>query len=240
VLAGVYEGFAPPGNGVSRGTKGEESLNFEGGVRYRSDDGSFGVDAIGFYSDFDTSIRQCLFANPCNIGGASITDGRTIQTGSKEVRGLELGIFTDLYNSGSIRVPLRLAYTFTDGEYTGSSDLVGGVQKGDVLDYTPENVVALQLGIESDRNWRGYAAFNYADGAYTSNTAGRAGVNNAYLKTEDLFTVDLNVSYQLNADTEVYAKVDNLFDEQSITHRGADGARGNAPRWAGIGFRIRY
>ncbi len=239
-LAGVYEGFAPPGNGVSQGTKGEESLNFEGGVRYRSNDGSFGVDAIGFYSDFDTTIRQCLFANPCNIGGASITDGRTIQTGSKEVTGLELGIFATLYDSGSIQVPLRLAYTYTDGEYTGSSDLVGGVQKGDVLDYTPENILALQLGVESDLNWRGYVAFNYADGAYTSNTAGRAGVDDTYLTTEDLFTVDLNVSYQLNADTEVYAKVDNVFDEQRITHRGADGARGNAPRWAGFGLRLKF
>ncbi len=240
VLGGVHEGFAPPGNGVSKGTKGEESLNFEGGVRYRSNDGSFGVDAIGFYSDFDTTIRQCLFANPCNINGGSIADGRTIQTGSKEVQGLELGVFANLYDSGSIRVPLRLAYTYTDGEYTGSSDLVGGVLKGDVLEYTPDNILALQVGVESDRNWRGYAAFNYTDGSYTSNTAGRSGVDDTYLKTQDLFTVDLNVAYQLNADTEVYAKVDNLFDQQRITHRGADGARGNAPRWAGVGLRLKF
>ncbi|MFA5630417.1 MAG: TonB-dependent receptor [Porticoccaceae bacterium] len=243
LLAGVHEGFAPPGNGVGRGTEGEESLNFEAGVRYRSTDGSFGVDAIAFYSDYDTTVRQCLFANPCVNpvpGGAPIVDGSTQQTGAKEVAGLELGIFADLYDNGSIKVPLRLSYTYTDGEYNGASDLPTGVQSGDVLEYMPENIAALQIGVESVHNWRAYAAFNYTDGSYTTNTAGRSGVDNTYLTTEDLFTVDLNMTFSLSEDTEVYAKVDNLFDEQSITHRGADGARGNAPRWAGVGFRIRY
>lgn len=243
LLAGVHEGFAPPGNGVGKGTKGEESLNFEGGVRYRSNDNSFGVDAIGFYSDYDSTLRQCLFANPCPNpieGGAPIADGRTQQTGAKEVAGLELGIFADIYNNGSLRVPLRLAYTYTDGEYKGASDLPTGVRKGDVIEYTPENIAAIQVGLESVHNWRAYVAFNYADGTYTSNTAGRADVDNSWLVTQDLFTVDLNVSYKLSDSAEIYAKADNLFDKQRITHRGSDGARGNAPRWIGAGLRIKY
>ena len=243
VLAGVHQGFAPPGASVGQGTKGEESLNFEGGVRYRSNDGSFGVDAIGFYSDFDSTIRQCLFANPCTNpvpGGPPIVDGSTQQTGAKEVAGLELGVFADLYNQGGLRVPMRLAYTYTDGEYKGASDLPTGVQKGDVIEYTPKHIAALQFGLESDAGWRAYAVLNYTDGSFTTNTAGRAGVDDTYLKTQDLFTVDLNVTYRLSDSAEVYAKLDNLFDEQRITHRGADGARGNAPRWVGFGFRLRY
>ena len=243
LLAGVHQGFAPPGSGVGQGTKGEESLNFEGGVRYRSDDGSFGVDAIGFYSDYDTTLRQCLFANPCTnpvAGGAPIVDGSTQQTGAKEVSGLELGVFADLYDAGGIRVPLRLAYTLTDGEYKGASDLPTGVRKGDVIEYTPKHIAALQFGLETDAGWRAYAALNYTDGSFTSNTAGRTGVDDTYLKTQDLFTVDLNVSYRLSDSAEVYARIDNLFDQQRITHRGADGARGNAPRWVGFGFRLKY
>ncbi len=34
LLAGVHQGFAPPGNSASQGTKGEESDNFEAGVRF--------------------------------------------------------------------------------------------------------------------------------------------------------------------------------------------------------------
>ncbi|MCW5580253.1 MAG: TonB-dependent receptor plug domain-containing protein [Luteimonas sp.] len=112
LLGGVHQGFAPPGNGVARGAKGEESTNYEGGVRYRSDNGSFGVDAIGFLTDYENSMRTCLVANPCS---GRVVDG-TEQTGSKEVYGLELGLFANLYSSASLTVPVRLAYpTWTDG-----------------------------------------------------------------------------------------------------------------------------
>lgn len=35
LLGGAHEGFAPPGKGVGQGTKGEESTNYEAGVRFR-------------------------------------------------------------------------------------------------------------------------------------------------------------------------------------------------------------
>ncbi len=243
LISGVHQGFAPPGASAGQGTKGEESLNFEAGVRYRSADGQLGIDAIAFYSDYDTTIRQCLFADPCTnpvSGGAPIVDGSTQQTGAKEVLGLEFGLSATLYQSGDTSLPLRVAYTFTDGEYKGSSDLPTGVRKGDVIEYTPDHIAAIQLGWESGNRWKSYIALNYTDGTYTTNTAGRAGVDNTYLKTEDLFTVDVNVSWQLSETSEIYARVNNLLDEQSIQHRGADGARGNAPRWWGVGVRLHY
>lgn len=233
LLGGVHQGFAPPGNGSAQGTKGEESTNFEGGVRYRN--GSFGMDAIGFLSDYDNAMRTCLVANPCSGG---VVDG-TEQTGSKEVYGLELGAFATLYDNGAIRVPLRLAYTWTDGEYTRDSD-TGNVLKGDVIEYTPKNIGQLQLGLESERGWNTYAALTYSDGAYTTNTAGRAGVDDTYQRTQSLFTVDVAATYPLSSSAEVYARIDNVLDERRITHRGADGARGNAPRSYGLGLRVKF
>ncbi len=243
LISGVHQGFAPPGASAGQGTKGEESLNFEAGARYRSDDGNFGVDAIAFYSDFDTTLRQCLVANPCVnpvTGGAPIVDGSTQQTGAKEVSGLEFGLFSNLYNANNLSVPLRIAYTFTDGEYKGSSDLPTGVQRGDVIEYTPENIASIQIGLESGDTWKSYASFNYIGDTYTSNTAGRPGVDSTYLTTQSLFTVDLNIARQLSPTSEVYLKINNAFDEQKIMHRGADGARGNAPRWVGVGLRLKY
>lgn len=241
LIGGVHEGFAAPGNGVGRGTRGEESTNYEAGVRFR--DGRFGLDAVGFYSDYQNTLRQCLFANPCPnpvAGGAPIVDGSTQQTGSKEVRGLELSAFADLYRGDGFSVPLRFAYTYTDGKYNGGSDLPTGVRKGDVIEYTPKHVGSLQLGLEGERGWNAYAALNYIDGAYTSNTAGRDGVDDRYLKTDSLFTVDLVTSYPINDAIDVYLRVDNAFDQQKITHRGADGARGNAPRWTSFGMKFRF
>ena len=233
LLGGVHQGFAPPGNGSPQGTRGEESTNFEGGVRYRN--GGFGVDAIGFLTDYKNAMRTCLVANPCS--GDVVTG--TEQTGSKEVYGLELGLFAELYGNGAFSVPLRLAYTWTDGEYTRDSD-TGSVLDGDVIEYTPRNIGQLQLGVEGAGGWNAYAALSYSDGAWTTNTAGRAGVDNRYQRTQSLFTVDLAAAYPMSPTAEVYARVDNVLDERRITHRGADGARGNAPRSYGLGLRLKF
>jgi len=241
LLGGIHEGFAAPGNGVARGTKGEESLNFELGVRYRDSLG--GVDAVAFYSDYDNALRQCLFANPCTNpvpGGDPITDGSTQQDGSKKVQGLELSAFADLYQTGNFSVPLRFSYTYTDSEYTGSADLTTGVQKGDVMEYTPEHVASLQVGLEGLSGFSTHLALNYTDSSWTSNTAKRAGVDNRFLSTQSLFTVDLVAAYQVSEAASFYARVDNIFDEQRITHRGADGARGNAPRWVSFGLKYQF
>lgn len=234
LLAGVHEGFAPPGSGATMGTRGEESVNWELGARYYA--GGIGFDVVGFYSDYDNALRNCLVANPCPGG---IVDG-TQQTGAKEVYGVELGLSANVYEDGGIAVPVRVAYTYTSGEYTRASDVTSGVQKGDVLDYTPEHEFSVQVGVESDAGWRAYAAFNYADGTCVDTTCGRPGVDNRFRKTESLFTVDLSASFRVTDTVDLYAKVDNVFDERKISHRGSDGARGNPARYAGFGLRLTY
>lgn len=233
LLGGVHQGFAPPGSGVGNGTRGEESTNFEAGARYRS--GKLGVDAIGFYSDYSNAMRNCLVGNPCP-GGA--TDG-TQQTGSKEVYGLELGMFSELHRSARGAFPVRLAYTYTDGEYTRNSDVTAGVLKGDVLEYTPKHILSAQVGWETAA-WKSYLALNYNSTSCSSNTCGRAGVDKRFLETDSLVTVNLSTAYRISPAMEIYAKIDNLFDQQRITSRGPDGARGNMGRYAAVGLRAKF
>lgn len=233
LLAGVHQGFSPPGSTASQGTRGEESLNFEAGVRWRGE--RAGIDAIAFYSDYRNALRNCLVANPCPGG---VTEG-TRQTGSKEVYGLELGAFANLGRTGSVSFPARLAYTYTDGKYTRDSDVAGGVLSGDVLDYTPKHAASLQFGAEST-GWNAYARLNYTDGACVTTTCGRAGADTRFLRTDSLFTLDLAATRKLTPTLDVYARVENLLDEQRITHRGADGARGNMGRYVGVGMRARF
>lgn len=101
---------------------------------------------------------------------------------------------------------MRLSYTYTDGEHTRASDVPAGVQKGDVLDYTPRHIAQLQLGMESNSGWKSYLAASYA----------------------------------LSHQAELYARMENIFDEQEITHRGSDGARGNIGRNGSVGLRLRF
>lgn len=234
LLAGVHQGFAPPGNSASQGTKGEESDNFEAGVRFRRD--HTGVDIVSFYSDYSNALRNCLVANPCP-GGA--VDG-TQQTGSKEVYGVEIGGFSELYRHGAYVMPIRATYTYTDGEYTKASDTTSGVQKGDVLDYTPKHIGSVQVGVEYDNLWQSYLALSYVDGSCSTTTCERAGVDDRFLATESLLSVDWSLTYRLNDFTQLYGKVENLFDQQRITHRGADGARGNSGRSGALGLRVSF
>lgn len=234
ILAGVHEGFAPPGSGAVDGSKGEESTNFEGGVRFRR--GSLGVDLIGFYTDYENALRNCLVANPC-VNGA--IDG-VQQDGAKEVYGLEVGVVASLFRGPGYHVPLRLAYTYTDGEYTRAADVASGVRKGDVLDYTPKHIGRLEVGLEYAERFRFNVALNYQDETCTTTTCGRSGVDTRFLKTQSLFTTDLLASYSLTKSVDLYARVENVFDEHKISHRGADGARSNPGRYFGGGVRATF
>ena len=233
VLGGIHQGFAPPGNGSANGTRGEESVNYEGGLRWRSH--GWGVDAIGFLTNYRNSMRTCLVANPCPGG---IVTG-TQQTGRKKVYGLELGVFGTLVENDHLRMPLRVAYTLTDGEYTSDSD-TRSVLKNDVIEYTPKNVATVQLGFETNNGWNSYLALNYQSRAWTASNARRPGVDSHFLQTDSLFTVNFTTGYALTENTEVYARINNVFDQQRITHRGADGARGNAPREYTLGVRVKF
>src|SRR5690606_7684915 len=105
VLAGVHQGFAPPGSGATEGSRGEESTNVEGGFRFYQ--GATGVDVVGFYTDYNNALRNCLVANPCADGAV---DG-VQQDGAKEVHGLEVGVQTNLVENPEFAIPLRFAYT---------------------------------------------------------------------------------------------------------------------------------
>lgn len=234
LLAGMHQGFAPPGSSASQGTEGEESDNYEAGVRFRRD--QTGVDIVSFYSDYSNALRNCSVANNCPDGRV---DG-TLQTGSKEVYGVEIGAYSELYREGAYVMPIRATYTYTDGEYTKDSDSAPGVLKGDVLDYTPKHIGSVQLGLEYDNLWQSYVALSYVDGSCSTTTCGRAGVDDEFLATESLFSVDWSLTYRLNDFTQVYGKVENLFDQQRITHRGSDGARGNSGRSGALGLRVSF
>lgn len=234
LLAGIHQGFAPPGSAAVEGSRGEESTNIEGGFRVRGS--ALAVDVVGFHTDYDNALRNCLVANPCADGA---TDG-VQQDGAKRVYGVELGVSAILLRREGISVPLHLTHTWTTGEYTRSADVTSGVQKGDVLDYTPEHVGRAGIGLQHENGLGLDLGVNYSSGTCTNTTCGRPGVDARFLETESLVTVDVAGSYRLTSSVDFYGRLENLLDERSITHRGSDGARGNPGRYLGAGLRLRF
>ena len=62
LLGGVHQGMAPAGAGAKEGTEPELSTNYEAGTRYNA--GAVQMEAIGFFSDYENSVRNCSVAFP--------------------------------------------------------------------------------------------------------------------------------------------------------------------------------
>ncbi|MEH6588792.1 MAG: TonB-dependent receptor [Halioglobus sp.] len=223
-LAGVHKGFSPLGGGASENEDPETSVNWEAGVRYR---GSWFVEAIGFYSDFDNKTENCSNASPCSDGSTS----GTYITGEAVISGLELQAGTS-YELGSLIMPLDIMYTYTDAEIS-KTNASEGFAKGDQLASVPENVFSVRLGLQANNGWDNYAVAKYIDEMCMD-----VGCNNGGTKfdrSEDLFVIDYISRYALNDSALVFLKVENLLDEQAIVSRQPDGARPNKPRTASVG-----
>ena len=223
-LAGVHKGFSPLGGGAKENEDPETSTNWEAGVRYR---GSWFVEAIGFYSDFDNKVENCSNASPCSNGATS----GSFNTGKAEIYGLELQAGSSL-EFGSLVVPLDLMYTYTDATVSEDNP-EEGFEDGDLLAAIPENTFSLRLGLEAANGWGNYAVAKYSDEMCMD-----IGCNNGgskYDRSEDLLVVDYISRYAFSDAAVVFLKVENLFDEQAIVSRQPDGARPNKPRTASLG-----
>ena len=104
----------------------------------------------------------------------------------------------------------------------------------------PRNLVWLGAGVQGTRGWSANLAARYQQGMCIDYTCGRNGVDNTYRETEDLFVVDLVGDYPINDTLQIYARVENLFDEQVIVSRSPAGARPNKPRSFIAGITLQF
>lgn len=103
----------------------------------------------------------------------------------------------------------------------------------------PENTVNLRAGLTRGNQWDVYVNVAYVDSMCIDNTCNRGG-DNTFSETEALTVVDLSGSYAVADGARVFAKLDNVFDNQKIVSRSPDGARPNLPRLASVGFSVDF
>lgn len=231
LLGGVHTGFAPTSPSDRENIEPEESTNYEAGARFKGKNLNFA--AIAFFSDYDNKVTNCSAAFPCGTA----TSGSQSE-GESEIKGLELTLSTNLYQSDLFTVPLSLSYTYTDAEITDAEE--SGNEDGDLLRYVPENVFSAQLGLELASDWNTYLSANYIDEMCHNSTCDRSDVDDRFLRTDELLVFDLASHYSVNESTNIYLKVDNLFDAEEIVARSPDGARPNKPRTATVGVKFAF
>lgn len=237
LLAGVNKGFSPASPGASDSVKPEESINYEYGIRYRSN--SAQADLIGFFSHYDNLLGRCRVSDP------GCTPGEEFNGGDVEVSGAELSASYAIALSSTLQLPASLTYTYTESAfqssfYSGFSQwnpgyfegLPRSVRKGDELPYMPTHQGRVQIGL-SDMRWRIDLALNYVGKArelpgYGAYEAGKY--------TKALTTLGLAASYEWSEALSVKLVAENLSNEREITSRRPFGARPNAPRSIRLGL----
>ncbi len=227
LVAGVHKGFTAPSN--SPGTREEIAINYEAGFRYSST--GLSAEAIAFLSDYDNILGVCTASSgsECVIGDAFNGDAAT-------VRGLEVQLGTQLVNTGNITMPLNLSYTYLESEFDtdiADTGFFGDVSAGDPLPYLPETQLRLAIGMVSG-DWSAYLSGNYIGDVCVRASCG------PFESTEDTLTVDASLHYQLNAQLNLFGRIENLTGEESILGRHPYGARPNKDMTTTVGLRFGF
>ena len=230
LLAGAHRGFSPLGGGATEQQEPEISDNYEAGVRYQQD--SFFAEVIGFYSDFSDYTENCSVGTPCSNGAES----GSFTNGEARVNGVEVQV-NNTYTIGRFSAPVSLTYTHTSAEIT-ANNAVSGAQNGDELAGIPASLLSLRVELNDNSAWRHYAVAKYMDETCVALGCNRSGDPQG--ATESLFVVDIGTHYQLNSQTSVFLKLENLFDEQVIIARTPLGPRPNKPQTASVGVELRF
>jgi len=227
VFAGVHEGMSPSASSQS---DAEKAINTELGWRYQQ--GANDLEVVVFHSDYNNIIGICT--NSGGAGSVACEAGDTENGGKATVQGLELQSASQIYTKRGWQIPLSLTYTFTDATF--DSDFVGAsvwgeVQTGDRLPNLPKHQVALQLGVAKG-DWHGDLSLRYR-----SNSCSAARCED-YETIDSFSTVDLSLRHLFDTKTTLYAKIDNLLDEQDaiVSREPKAGARAQKPRTFTLGM----
>ncbi|WP_158770800.1 TonB-dependent receptor domain-containing protein [Paraglaciecola sp. L1A13] len=222
LIAGAHKGFTAPSN--SPGAKEEEAINYELGVRYANN--HLNTELVYFLSDYDNIVGVCTASSGsnCEIGDAFNGDAATVQ-------GVEFLFKTELGQFNGVRVPLNVTYTYIDSEFNtdiSGTDFFGDVTAGDSIPYIPENQGQITLGLEGD-NWTTYLNAVFIDAVCTRASCEKFEV------TDSSFIVDLSSSYNVNDNLRLFARIENLTNQENIVSRQPYGARPNKSRTASVG-----
>jgi Fe(3+) dicitrate transport protein len=231
LIASVHKGFNPPGPGSSAGT--ERSVNYEAGVRYAGPETS--AEAIVYFNDYDNLVGTCTLSS-----GDGCTVGDQFDGGRVEMYGLEIAAATELQLERGLRLPLRASYTYSKAEFrnafaSGFGEW-GSVETGDRLPYLPEHQLQIGAGLAGAR-WRADLTASYVGEMRV--VAGR-GSPTAAERVDDHWVIDLAAGFDLNERVSLFARIENLLDDNYLAARRPAGSRPGRPQTALVGVNVAF
>jgi Fe(3+) dicitrate transport protein len=161
-----------------------------------------------------------------------------VSKGESRIAGLETLVSYEMPLAEGLTLTVSATWTYTDAEITEDSD-DGSVLNGDNLAYLPEHVFNVRAGVKNGNLWDVYLNVAYVEDMCIDNKCERGG-DNTFRKTEQYTVADLSGSYRVAEGARVFARVDNVFDDQKIVARSPAGARPNLPRTAFVGMSVDF
>lgn len=223
VFAGAHKGFEPPGPTANDSANAEESVNLEVGARYVR--GAANAQVALFLNQYSNLLGRATASG----GGTSEVD--RFNAGEARVYGAELGAGYDagIFTGGTVKLPVRLVYTYTHGEFltdSVSTGYWGLIREGDELPELARHSWLLGAGAEY-----GPASFDVAV-TYTGEMRNNPGQGDipANQKIGGYVLVDLTANYRVNKNLRVVGAAKNLFDEVGVASRKPSGLRPTMPR----------
>jgi len=230
-FAGVHKGFSPPGS--KEGTKPEESVNYEVGVRFGKR--ALMGQAVVFLNDYSNLLGSDLAA----AGGGGSTD--QFNGGEVQAMGVETQFTYNLFTrlSATYNMPFTLVYTYTDAtfqsDFDSDFDAWGEVEAGDHLPYISAHQMSFSLGIEN-KAFRATLSGKYVDEMRTE--AGNS--DDASPMTDSQFIIDLGGNYIMSKNMSLFANITNLTDQINVVAMRPAGLRPGMPRAFNIGVKVTF
>ncbi|WP_440053172.1 TonB-dependent receptor family protein [Pseudoalteromonas sp. T1lg65] len=238
LLFGVHKGFTPSSPKQPSNVELETSINYEFGGRFN--DGITQLELVSFYNDYENLNESCGQSN-C---GVNDDQGRQFSGGEAVVYGFEMQFSQRYPLNLQLDIPYSFNYTYTKGEFQNERYTTfaqwGYVKDGDDLPYLPNHQVTFNVGLAAN-DWKVNLSVKYVGSM--PETAGRSDEYELILEGEKVPSstiVDISGSYELGRYGQLYAKVDNLFDDVEIVSRRPYGARPGKPRQFSVGYKYQF
>lgn len=220
LLVGLHKGFSPPGPGSS--VDPEESLNYEYGLRYRTNFTT--LEAVGFFSDYDNLLGRCRVSDTgCNAG-------EEFNGGAVEISGVEITSSLEIPIADDISLNSTLSYTYTkatfETTFLSNFSQWGIVQAGDSLPYLPTHLGQALFGVTGNR-WDVNATLKFQE--QMREVPGSGALDQA-LHADGYISMDLSAGWQATKDLKLQLTVQNVTNESAIISHRPFGARPNMPR----------
>ncbi|GGI72601.1 TonB-dependent receptor domain-containing protein [Shewanella gelidii] len=208
----------------------QESLHYQISGHYQTEQFKIGLNI--YMQDFDNLHTGCDGFTNCSA------EQLASQYNIADVmsQGAELS-FVSQWQFGEVLVPLNLTYQYDNSEYQqtqcGLNGPISCAIEGERLAWVPEQQIALNVGMKMD------AFAIYANAFYQSERELRDNLTQSRMVPEQ-WRVDIAASYQIAKSQQVYARVENVLDEDLIARHSGSGVISEQGQVAYLGYKISF